>query len=85
MIVEMTIVTPPCILDFAKVRLDQPPDFSEETRRDAEEAMRDAFGGHCSEVLALLWELRKLGIYYLDPKPANIMLEDWDEQAEDLL
>ena len=32
-IVEMTVLSPPCILDFAKAYVDYPPDFSEEVFR----------------------------------------------------
>lgn len=34
---------PPYIIDFAKVRIDRPPDFSEETMRGADEKCEELF------------------------------------------
>ncbi len=42
-IVEMTVVFPPCILDFAKAYLDRPPEFSAEVLRDWREQTADLF------------------------------------------
>lgn len=76
-IVEMDIVTnTPYIIDFAKVRIDRPPDFSEEVLRDADERGRDEFGDHWPEVRQLLATLESFGIYYLDARPSNIVFPD---------
>lgn len=72
-VVEMDFITrPPYIIDFAKVRIDRPPDFSEETMRVTEETGRENFGGNWSSVCRLLRGLESIGIYYLDPQPDNI-------------
>ena len=73
----MTIVARPFILDFAKVYLDRPPDYSPEVLADDEERNSEVFEERWREVKSLLWALRQYGIYYMDPKPGNIMFEDW--------
>lgn len=62
MIVEMTIVNPPCILDFAKCKIDRPPDFSEEVLRDCEEKGRFEFGRNWRHVKAILQTLENYQI-----------------------
>lgn len=72
-VVEMDFITkPPYIIDFAKVRIDRSPDFSEETMRDSEARGRENFGDDWSSVCRLLRGLESIGIYYLDPHPDNI-------------
>lgn len=73
-VIEMqTISRPPYIIDFAKVRIDRPPDFSEEVLRDAQEQGQEEFGPHWPEVCQLLATLESFGIYYLDARPSNIV------------
>jgi hypothetical protein len=81
MIVELGIVKPPFILDFAKVCLDNPPDFDPEVLEEADRENEERFGEqYWSRVRVLLWVLRsRYGIYYQDPKPGNIMFKDWPE------
>ena len=71
-IVEMTVVFPPCILDFAKAYVDSPPDFSDEVLWDWYEGTADLFDGDWDTVQSLLAELRRVGIFYFDAKPGNI-------------
>lgn len=71
-IVEMTVVFPPCILDFAKAYVDSPPEFSEEVIRDWREATAELFDTDWNTVESILKELQRLGIYYFDAKPGNI-------------
>jgi hypothetical protein len=71
-IVEMTVVFPPCILDFAKAYLDRPPDFPAEVIRDWREQTADLFDDDWDNVESLLHELRLLGVFYFDAKPGNI-------------
>lgn len=73
LVLEIGIVTPPFILDFAKSWIDRQPDFTEETLADWEAAGVENFGaGRWGGVLSLLYGLRQFGIYYYDAKPANI-------------
>ena len=71
-IVEMTVVFPPCILDFAKAYVDRPPDFSAEVLRDWREETADLFDTEWDSVQNLLDELQSIGIFYFDAKPGNI-------------
>jgi hypothetical protein len=71
LVIEMTLVSPPFIIDFAKSYLDKPPDFSPEVLADEEERNREVFEDRWRDVKALLWALRQHGIYYMDPKPGQ--------------
>jgi hypothetical protein len=72
MAIEMTIVMPPFVLDFAGASLDAPMEFSEEIWADWESTKQEQFGSQWGTVLAILSELRQHGIYMLDPSPSNI-------------
>ena len=76
LVVEMTIVTPPFLLDFGKAYLDQPPDYSAEVLEDWERERVELFGDRWSEVREALSWLRSIGIYYYDAKPGNITFAD---------
>jgi hypothetical protein len=73
LVIEMTIVAPPFILDFAKVSLDRRVEFPPETLDDWRESMQELFEDRWPEVRLLLAALERYGIYYLDAKPGNIM------------
>ena len=76
-VVEMDFLAkPPYILDFAKVRIDRPPDFSEEVLAEAEQKHKDLFQHHWPEVQRLLAGLESIGIYYLDAQLDNIKFPD---------
>lgn len=78
-VIEMDVVAhPPYIIDFAKVRIDRPPDFSEETVLQNEEKCLELFGDNWPLVLNLMATLESIGIYYLDPQPGNIVFPDMD-------
>jgi hypothetical protein len=75
-IVEMDMMqATPYIIDFAKVRLDRPPDFSEQTLRDSERRGRDLFDENWPAVKMLLADLESFQIYYVDPTPYNIVFD----------
>ncbi len=76
LIIEMGIVTPPFVLDFAKAWLDIPPEFSDETWADWEQDGKERFEHRWPQVLELLLALKQYGIYYYDAKPANINFGD---------
>ena len=73
LVIEMSMVKPPFLLDFAKVRIDRPPDFSAEVIRDAETKGIEEFGDNWWRVKDAMRTLESYGIYYLDPRPGNIM------------
>jgi len=75
----MTIVQPPCVLDFGKVYFDQPPEykFVAQCVNNTFEEMRENFGENVKKVLQIISYLEtNLGIYYVDPKPKNIDFGD---------
>ncbi|MEM9354283.1 MAG: hypothetical protein AAGA92_14850 [Planctomycetota bacterium] len=76
LVIEMTIVQPPYLLDFGKVYLDTPPDYFDDAERlDTWRAMwNELFGDDAPRVQTVLNALTRFGIYYVDPKPANIHL-----------
>jgi hypothetical protein len=80
--IEMEIVTPPYLLDFGKVYLDIPPDYSPEVLRDWEEERTELFGPERWKVVRkLLASLKMFGIYYYDAKPGNIEFGDQPPQC----
>ncbi len=73
LVIEMTVVTPPFLLDFASAYLDSPPDFSDEVLEAWEEEKREQFGSRWDDVQLVLAFLRgHYGIYLLDVNPGNI-------------
>jgi hypothetical protein len=75
---EMSIVQPPFLLDFGKVYLDAPPPYWDDAHvMDHWHAEgRENFGKRWSTVLSVIRILEGFGIYYVDPKPGNIMFAD---------
>jgi len=69
---EMTVVAPPFVLDFAGAYLDFAPDFSPEAWEDWSRKNEEQFGADWPEALAILAELEEFGIRMLDPSPSNI-------------
>jgi hypothetical protein len=75
-VIEMRIVTPPFLLDFAKAHLDVKPDFPDEVIADWEQEGIENFGERWGDVKIILYELQRHGIYYYDAKPGNINFGD---------
>lgn len=70
--IEMTMVQPPFVLDFAGAYLDWPPDFPEEVWAERLAKWSDEFGADWVKAQSILDELEDLGIHMLDPSPSNI-------------
>lgn len=88
-VIEMSIVQPPYLLDFGKVYFDGPPTdvYDRERMKLAEADAKANFGSQWSMVARLLYALQaQVGIWYVDPKPANIDCgiddPDWDKEPE---
>jgi hypothetical protein len=75
-VIEMEIVSPPFVLDFAGAYLDQVPDFPEEVMAGWRAEKKEQFGDRWGEVQHIMREFRKLGIYLADVKPGNIMFRE---------
>jgi hypothetical protein len=69
---EMTIVKPPFVLDFAGAWLDFPPTFSDEVWEDWTRKNEEQFGPDWPMAQMILGDLQDLGIHMLDPSPSNI-------------
>ena len=72
MAIEMTIVMPPFVLDFAGASLDAPMEFLDEIWADWETTKQEQFGSQWETVKAILSERSRHGIHMLDPSPSNI-------------
>ena len=88
-VIEMSIVQPPYLLDFGKVYFDGPPTevYDQDRLKQYQAEARANFGSNWPAVAQLLYALQeKVGIWYVDPKPANIDCgiddPDWDKEPE---
>jgi hypothetical protein len=70
--IEMTMVQPTFVLDFAGAYLDWPPDFPEEVWAERLAKWSDEFGADWSKARSILDDLEDMGIFMLDPSPSNI-------------
>ena len=74
---EMSIVQPPYLLDFGKVYIDRnPPTIAINNLWQWHAEVRDLFEADASRVYSVLNYLKRFGIYYVDPKPANIRFSE---------
>ena len=76
LIIEMSVVDRPYVLDFAGAYLDARPTFSEEDWAIWEEQKREQFENRWPKVEAILRELEYLGIFMVDVSPSNIAFLD---------
>jgi len=79
-IIEMTIVTPPFVLDFAGARLDFPPDFPDEVWEEWEAEKKEQFGSRWPEARAVLGALEEFDVYVLDVSTRNIMFRSQESE-----
>ncbi len=73
-IVEMAIVQPPYVLDFAGAYLDDPPDYPEDVYQEWWEEKAEQFEDDWDLVQSIMATLAGRGIYLADVKPGNITL-----------
>jgi len=76
LVVEMTVVTRPFVLDFVGAYLESPPDFPEETWAAWEAEKREQFDARWPKVQAVLGELETLDIHLVDVSPSNVAFLD---------
>lgn len=74
--IEMQIVSPPFVLDFAGAAVDRQPDYPEEVLEAAQREQEELFEGHWPEIESLLAGFRRHGIYLMDLHPRNINFGD---------
>ena len=73
-IIEMEIVEPPFVLDFAGAYLDQLPDFPEDVMQDWLDAKEEQFEDDWPLVQSIMATLSSYGVHLADVKPGNITL-----------
>ena len=76
LILEMTIVTRPFVLDFAGAYLDAPPRFSDEIWAEWEFGRQEQFEANWWKVKRVLDALEDWDIYMVDVSPTNIAFLD---------
>ena len=72
LVIEMTIVSRPFVLDFAGAYLDSPPSFSDEIWSEWEAEKREQFEQCWPKVQAVLSALEEFDIYMVDVSPSNV-------------
>ena len=75
-VIEMTIVSPPFVLDFAGAYLDKAPDYPEDVLEAWLAEKAEQFGERWPEVRRVVASFRKWGVYLADVKPGNIEFAD---------
>lgn len=79
LVIEMTIVSRPYVLDFAGAWLDRPPEFPAEVMDERAAHWAEVFEGRWPAVQGIIGQFRRYGVYLLDPSPWNIAFEGEDE------
>ncbi len=72
MVIEMSIVSPPYVLDFAGARLDSPAEFPSEVLEEWERDKEELFEDEWPIVRSIMAEFERFGIYLGDVHPGNI-------------
>jgi hypothetical protein len=74
-VIEMSIVAPPFLLDFAAATVDTRPDFTDDAMEAWWQEVKDNFGDDFEVVSDVFWGLQRLhGIWYWDLKPRNLQI-----------
>lgn len=77
LVIEMSLVSPPFIVDFASAHLDEPPDWIEDEAHTFYDFVFAKFGDRTDQVMALHHELfQRAGVYLCDLHPDNIKFDD---------
>ena len=75
LVIEMTIASPPFVIDFAGAYLDIPPDYPDEVLAEWEEEKPPAVRHKLVKVCGFLGRLESFGIYLADVTTNNIRFE----------
>lgn len=75
LVIEMTIVARPFVLDFAGAYLDSPPIFPADIMEERYAHWGEVFESRWPAVQRIMAEFRRYGVYLLDPSPNNIAFE----------
>jgi hypothetical protein len=78
-VVEMGIVSPPLVLDFAGAYLDRRPDYPNDVMEEWQADKLEQFGEERREtVQRIMGHFARIGIYLADVKPGNITFAETD-------
>lgn len=72
LVIELSIVSAPYVLDFGKAYINFPPDFSAEVLADYDAEREEMFEGNWDLAQSAIGALQWYGIYYSDARPSNI-------------
>jgi len=72
--IEMEIVAPPFVLDFAGAYLDTPPDYPDDVMAAWTAEKQEQYGEYWPWVQEIMRQLAGIGVYLADVKPGNITL-----------
>ncbi|MEM7809137.1 MAG: hypothetical protein AAF561_13595 [Planctomycetota bacterium] len=76
LVLEMTVVHPPFLLDFASAYLDEPPDWPEDVVEHWHEQLRERFEDRYGEVVGILAELEEqAGVHLFDVHADNLKFD----------
>jgi len=75
LVIEMTIVTKPYVLDFAGAYIDDPPEFPPDVMEERHAHWGEVFEDRWPAVQGIMAQFRRYGIHLLEPSPGNIALE----------
>ncbi len=76
---EMSIVSPPFVLDFAGARLDRKPVYDRQVEREWWKEKEEQFENNWRAVRTMRWKFELLGIYLMDVHPGNVDCRGWVE------
>jgi len=79
LVIEMTIVSRPYVLDFAGAYIDDPPEFPPEVMEERHAHWAEVFEDRWPVVHDIMARLRLHGVHVLDPSPGNIAFEGDDD------
>ena len=75
LVLEMTVVSPPCLVDFGGAYLDTVPDHASTAAAGTHwDELKEEFGSDWGAVNRVLAELTRYGIHLLDVNPRNVRL-----------
>jgi hypothetical protein len=78
MVVEMEIVSPPYVIDFAGARIDSPPDFPPEVIDEWTAEKAEQFEEDWPRVWEVVLAFQRFGIFLGDVHPGNIRVRNDD-------
>ena len=76
MAIEMSVVQPPCIVDFAQAYLDFPFEYEEGSEEHWWNQIREDFGNNFAKAEEVFYFMQnKFDLYYYDLAPRNLMFK----------